>query len=42
MGFGQQLLELGALALQFTQPADIGHVHASKFGSPFNGVDALI
>ena len=35
VGFGQQLLELGVLAFELTQPARIEHVHAAEFGPPF-------
>jgi hypothetical protein len=35
VGLGQQLLQLGVLALQLTQPLRIGHVHAPVLRAPF-------
>lgn len=35
MGFGQQLLELVVLGLEFTQAPGIGHLHAAVLRAPF-------
>jgi hypothetical protein len=35
MGFGQQFLELGVLALKLTQALGLRDLHAAKLGTPF-------